>query len=157
MKKSCVIYDSWKILLCNLSDEMAGALIKMILEYALDGGTNANSDESVNAMFAMIKEKLDEDAEAWEREKARRSEAGKKGMKIRWHSGDIAEDNTDIRNDNSAMEAITPITDSVSVSVSVKDKKKNTKKKSRSNIHDFSERKVDYDSLEEEVQEHKLS
>ena len=152
MKKSCVIYDSWKTLLVNLSDEMAGALIKMILEYALDGRTNPHPSEAVNAMFFMIKDKLDEDAEAWEEVKRQRSEAGKKAMSKRWGDNkSITNDNTVITNDNGVItndnKDITNITvsDSVSVSVSDKDKKKNTKKKST--FYSFPERNINYEEL----------
>ena len=142
-KKSCVIYDSWGTLMQNLPDEMAGILIKMVLEYAFTGSTNPSNDESIDAMFSMIKIKLDEDAEAYAEEIKRRSEAGKKGMASRWNDRKITEDNTVITNDNTLItddnslitddnkgyQSITSITDSVSVSVSeyVSDKDKRKK------------------------------
>lgn len=61
MKKSCVIYDSWAELIENLPDEMAGQLIKMVLGYAFGRENNKNDDPAINAMFSMIKTKIDED------------------------------------------------------------------------------------------------
>ena len=129
MKKSCVIYDSWGTLIQNLPDEAAGILMKMVLQYAFYGFTNPSVDESINAMFAMIKDKLDEDAEAYEKEIQRRSEAGKKGMARRWNNKTITDDNTVITDDNTVKQNITNITVSDSVSVSVSDKDIKDKRK----------------------------
>ena len=119
-RSSCLIYDSWGILIRNLPDEIAGILIKMVLEYAFEGGTSPSPDDSVNAMFFMIKDKMDEDKEAYEEEIRRRSEAGKKGMSKRWDKSItkdntlITDDNTLITDDNKAYQDVTNITDSVS-------------------------------------------
>ena len=43
-KKSCVIYDSWGDLICNLPDELAGKLTKMILGYAFKGIETESDD-----------------------------------------------------------------------------------------------------------------
>ena len=121
-RSSCLIYDSWGILIRNLPDEIAGILIKMVLEYAFEGGTSPSPDDSINAMFFMIKDKMDEDKEAYEEEIRRRSEAGKKGMSKRWDKSItkdntlITEDNTLITEDNKAYQDVTNITDSVSIS-----------------------------------------
>lgn len=129
-RSSCLIYDSWGILIRNLPDEIAGILIKMVLEYAFEGGTSPSPDDSINAMFFMIKDKMDEDKEAYEEEIRRRSEAGKKGMSKRWDKSItkdntlITEDNTLITEDNKAYQDVTNITDSVSVSDSVSDSNK---------------------------------
>ena len=128
-KKTVLIYDSWGILLKNLPDETAGVLIKMIVKYTFDGSTDLSPDDSINAIFQMIKEKLDEDYESYMDEIDRRSEAGKKGMAKRWNNRTITNDNTlitdnntVITDDNKAYQGITNITDSVSVSDSVSDK-----------------------------------
>ena len=125
-KKTVLIYDSWGILLKNLPDETAGVLIKMIVKYTFDGSTDLSPDDSINAIFQMIKEKLDEDYESYMEEIDRRSEAGKKGMAKRWNNRTITNDNTlitdnntVITDDNKAYQGITNITDSVSVSDSV--------------------------------------
>ena len=57
-----------------------------------------------------IKNQIDLDTKKWEEEKAKRSEAGKKGMKNRWHNKNnsvITKDNKD----NNVINAITNITD----------------------------------------------
>lgn len=134
MKRSIVIYDSWGELINNLPDEAAGELIKMICKYSFDAGTDVSNNEMINAMFMMIKAKLDEDSDSYEEAVKKRSEAGKKGMKKRWNDNNaITDDNTVITNDNNVKPEITNITvsvsDSVSDSVSVSDKDK--KKKGR--------------------------
>lgn len=132
MKRSIVIYDSWGVMIKNLPAESAGLLIKMICEYSFEGSITPSGNEHVDAMFAMIKEKLDEDAESYEETKKSRSKAGKAGMEKRWKNNKnitkdnkvITNDNTVITNDNNATEDITKITVSVSDSVSVSDKDK---------------------------------
>lgn len=66
MKKSCVIYDSWGELLVNLPDDMAGQLIKQIIAYAFDMTQLPIDNPAIGAMFAMVKSKLDEDAEKYQ-------------------------------------------------------------------------------------------
>lgn len=65
-KKSCVIYDSWGELIANLPDEMAGQLVKQIITYAFDMEQPQMENPAIGAMFAMIKTKLDEDAEKYQ-------------------------------------------------------------------------------------------
>ena len=118
-KKSCVIYDSWGILIKELPDDMAGGLIKMVLEYAFDGSTNPSPSASINAMFAMIKDKMDDDIVAYEEVINKRSEAAKK----RWNN------NPPMQNDANACTCIKENAnaqncmqmDAVSVSDSVSD------------------------------------
>lgn len=129
MKKSCVIYDSWGELLTNLPDDMAGQLIKQIIAYAFDMTETTLDNPALNAMFAMIKTKLDEDAEAYDEIVKQRSEAGKRGMAKRWNNKTITKDNEVITNDNGVTDEITKITVSVSDSVSDKDIKEKEKKK----------------------------
>lgn len=64
-KKSCVIYDSWGDLICNLPDELAGKLTKMILGYAFKGIETESDDPAVKAIFLMVRKKLDEDDEKY--------------------------------------------------------------------------------------------
>ena len=137
-KKSCIIYDSWGELIANLPDEMAGQLIKQIIGYVFDMEAGPADNPAIGAMFAMIKTKLDADADAYEETIRQRSEAGKRGMSKRWNNESITNDNTVITNDNTVItpitndnETITNITVSVSDSVSVSDKdiKEKDKKK----------------------------
>ena len=129
MKRSIVIYDSWGELIRNLPVEAAGTLIQMICDYSFGDGVLPSENDMIDAMFLMIKSKLDEDSASYEETVKKRSEAGKKGMEKRWKDNkDITEDNNVIAKDNTVKEGVTNITDSVSVSVSDsvsdKDKKK---------------------------------
>lgn len=123
-KKSFVLYDSWGELITNLPDDMAGALIKSVISYAIDGEERDTDDPAIKAMFAMIKAKLDEDAAAYEEAIKQRSEAGKKAMAKRWgnnatkDNGVITKDNGVITDDNGVKQSVTKITVSESVSVS---------------------------------------
>ena len=138
MRKSIVFHNSWGELISNLPSEMAGELIKMICAYSFTEDEPETSDQAVKAMFAMIKTRLDEDAEAYEEVIRKRSESGKKGMKSRWENKDtitndntvITNDNTVITEDNSVIKVITKITDTDTVTDTVsKDIKKKSKKK----------------------------
>ena len=126
-KKSVVIYDSWGELFSGLPDEKAGKLIKAIADYSFKGKKDID-DPVVEAMFGMIRMKLDEDAAAYEEVIRQRSEAGKKAMSKRWgnnksvtnHNTVITNDNKPITNDNEDITNIT-VYDSVSEYVSDKD------------------------------------
>ena len=133
MRESIIMYDSWGLLIRELPEAQAAELCKMIFAYSFCDEEPVSSDPAINAMFAMIREKLDEDAEAWAETKRRRSEGGKKGMESRWHNSVISNDNSVITNHNSVKEVITPITvsESVSVSVSNKDKEKDKRESRR--------------------------
>ena len=65
-KKSCVLYDSWGELIYNLPNEMAGLLIKEIIAYAFDMEQMSDVDPAINAMFAMIKTKMDDDMRSYQ-------------------------------------------------------------------------------------------
>lgn len=132
MRDSIVFYDSWGRMICDLTNEQAALLVKMIFNYSFNDLVSESDDIAVNAIFKMIREKLDEDAKTWEETRRRRSEGGKKGMSSRWG---LTRDNSVITQDNSVNESyaelkevITPITVSESVSVS-KNKKKDIERK----------------------------
>ena len=134
MRDSIVFYDSWGRMICDLPNEQAATLIKMIFNYTFNDLVSESDDITVNAIFGMIREKLDEDANKWEETRRKRSEGGKKGMSTRW--GDksvITNDNSVIESNDELKEVITPITvsDSVSVSVSDIDKEKDKKESRR--------------------------
>lgn len=132
MRNSIVIYSSWGKLMTGLSSDTAGALMQRICKYSFEDDDTPSDNETVEAMFAMIKDKLDDDAAKYAEVLNRRSEGGKKGMASRWGKRVITSDNTVITNDNTVITndntPITQITDTVSdtdtVSVSDKDKKK---------------------------------
>ena len=131
MRNSIVIYSSWGKLMTGLSSDTAGALIQRICRYSFEDNDTPSDNETVEAMFAMIKDKLDDDAAKYAEVVNKRSEGGKKGMASRWGKRVITSDNTVITNDNTVITSdntpITQITDTVSdtdtVSVSDKDKK----------------------------------
>ena len=62
MRKSIIIYQAWAIIITSLSDVKAGKLIKMVLKYGIKGEATSSDDETINAIFEMIKDKLNEDA-----------------------------------------------------------------------------------------------
>jgi len=107
-KKSFVIYDNWSTLLCGLPNEEAGKLIKAICAYKL-GELKEIDDPVIAAMFNMIKEKLDEDADSYEETCKARSESGKKGAEKRWNNKqkqNIANAITAMTNDSKAKQNI---------------------------------------------------
>ena len=113
-KRSCVIYDSWGELFIKLPNETAGKLIKAISEYCFKGDTKTD-DPVVDAMFSMIKAKLDEDSQKY-LEKVERLKANTKRNRDEIET--ISERNRD---------DISGVSDSVSVSVYVSDKDKRKK------------------------------
>ena len=61
-KKSFIMYDTWARLFCGLPDEKAGELIKLICKYILgEYMGEKTSDPAMDAIFDMVREKLDED------------------------------------------------------------------------------------------------
>ena len=119
MRKSIIIYQAWATIINSLSDTKAGKLSKMIMTYGINGDETSSDDEAINAIFEMIKDKLDEDAIAYEEKVKKRSDAGKKGMANRWHNGIITNDNNVITNDNTVKQCITNITDTDTVTDTV--------------------------------------
>ena len=82
-KKSFVMYQSWASAIEKMSDAQAGQLLKAI--YALQDDPDATPDDpSLAFVFEIIKEKMVEDAEAYEEACRAKSEAGKKGNEARW-------------------------------------------------------------------------
>ena len=65
-RKSCVIYDSWAEMIVNMPDDTAGQLIKNMMRYAFDKGETEFTSPEVQAMFCMIKAKLDVDSEKYQ-------------------------------------------------------------------------------------------
>lgn len=114
MRDSIVFYDSWGRMICDLPNEQAATLIKMVFNYTFNDLVSESDDITVNAIFGMIKEKLDEDADKWEETRRARSEAGKRGNEVRWGNRKISQSDT-LPSQNIAKIAVS---DSVSVSVS---------------------------------------
>ena len=66
MRKSCVIYDSWAVQIISLPPEMAGEYTQKILRYAFFEEEPAFDDPALGAMFASVKNRLDEDLEKYQ-------------------------------------------------------------------------------------------
>lgn len=77
-KKSFVMYASWMQMIDSMPDDKAGQLIKAVAAYVLDKDVEIK-DPLITAMFAMIRETLDEDAEKYEKKVAKLRGNGKKG------------------------------------------------------------------------------
>ena len=108
MKHSFILYNSFYEPIKSLKNEQLGKLLRAIFDYTINGVITQDNDIIVAFMF--IKNQIDLDTKKWEEEKAKRSEAGKKGMKNRWHNKNnsvITKDNKD----NNVINAITNITD----------------------------------------------
>lgn len=115
-KESFILYTEQKAVLDKLTDEQAGKLIKAIYEYEATGNM-PELDPILEIIMIPFKTILDKNAQKWEEERQKRSEAGKKGMKKRWKSLEPEEEDnknnnviSDITNDNSVINAITKIT-----------------------------------------------
>ena len=116
MKDSFILYNSFYEPIKSLKNEQLGKLLRAIFDYTINGVITQDNDIIVAFMF--IKNQIDLDTKKWEEEKAKRSEAGKKGMQNRWHNKDksvITKDNKD----NSVINVITNITDNVNENVNV--------------------------------------
>ncbi len=120
MRDSIVFYDSWGRMICDLPNEQAATLIKMVFNYTFNDLVSESDDITVNAIFGMIREKLDEDADKWEETRRARSEAGKRGNAVRWGNRKTSQSDT-LPSQKIAKIAVS---DSVSVSVSDKDIKR---------------------------------
>ena len=77
-KKSFLMYKNWGKAISKMSDEQAGKLIKAIYELQDDPDVNPE-DDSISFVFEIIKERMMEDAEAYEEVCEKRREAGKLG------------------------------------------------------------------------------
>ena len=119
-KKSCVIYDSWGEIIMGVPKDIAGEIIQAICVYTFKGEETEFENPATPGIFAMIKQKLDEDSQKYEETKRKRAEAGGKGNAARWGSQKIANDrkcDKVIANDRKQSQMIA-VSDSVSVSVS---------------------------------------
>jgi hypothetical protein len=119
-KDSFVLYTKYIDTFKELTDEQAGKLIKVILEYVND--MNPEPEGLIKIAFIPIKQQLKEDLVKWKEEKEKRSLAGKKGMESRYSSV-----NKELTNDNNVNKCynksnnvrneLTNLTDNVNVYV----------------------------------------
>lgn len=80
-RKSFVMYTSWATMIAGMPEEQAGQLIKAICAYQT-GRDYDIADPMVNAIFGMITEQMQADANNYAKECEKRSENAKK----RWNS-----------------------------------------------------------------------
>ena len=92
-KKSFVLYKNWGELFTNLPAEAAGELIQALCKYSFTEEELVIEDPVVNAMFAMIKTTLDEDADKYQAKVERMKSNAEKSRT------DIAPKSTRNRND----------------------------------------------------------
>ena len=83
-KNGFVLYKDQRGLFDYLSDELAGKLIKTIFAYISDENPQP-SNPIVAVAFESVKSKLKADLKKWEETCSKRSEAGKKGMEVRYN------------------------------------------------------------------------
>lgn len=77
-KKSFILYCDLMEIVHELTDEEAGKLLKIIVDYVNDKNPEIN-DRSINLAFIPIKNALKKDLKKWEKTREIRSEAGRKG------------------------------------------------------------------------------
>ena len=119
-KESFVLYTKYIDTFKELTDEQAGKLIKVILEYVND--MNPEPEGLIKIAFIPIKQQLKEDLVKWKEEKEKRSIAGRKGMESRYSNV-----NKELTNDNNVSKCynktnnvkneLTNLTDNVNVYV----------------------------------------
>ena len=81
-KKGFILYADQKELFEQLTDELAGKLIKHIFKYVND--ENPTSDDMiVNIAFTPIKQQLKRDLKKFEETRKQRSDAGKRSAEVR--------------------------------------------------------------------------
>lgn len=113
-KKSFILYLDRKKEIDLLSNEQCGILFKAIFEYVDTGNIPEIEDLTVKVLFSFIASQIDENAKKWKETCQKRSEAGKKGMAVRWNNNKVKQT---ITNDNKAKQTITNITDTVTDTV----------------------------------------
>ena len=114
MKDSFIIHNSFYEPIRSLKNEQLGKLFRAIFNYTINGEITQDSEILIAFMF--IKNQIDIDTKKWEQERKKRSEAGKKGMAVRWGNNDNNVINS-YNDDNNVKSVITNISDNVNVNV----------------------------------------
>lgn len=76
--KSFVMYDSWMDMVEDMTEEEAGQLLKAIYAYRKDRDYKP-SDRAIRPAFNILKQRFEEDDQAYQEKIEKRAEAGKKG------------------------------------------------------------------------------
>ena len=130
MRKSCVIYDSWAVQITSLPQDMAGEFTHKLLKYAFFEEEPTFDNPALGAMFASIKNRLDEDLAKYQAQVERAKSVSK-------------------RSRTKSCEVVTMSNEVEGVNVNVNDNENvNVKKhKKKGGIHDFPERDYDFSKL----------
>lgn len=126
-RKTCIIYDSWGVIIRNLETEKAGEIAKGICGYVFADELPSFEDPSLSAIFSMMKQKLDEDGIAYQ-EKVERAKENRKKYLLNKKGLDIdttstrSHDEVNMKSSRSHDEVSSvSVSDSVSDNVSVSD------------------------------------
>lgn len=111
MRDSIVFYDNWGRLLLDLPESQRLELIDLVFNYSFNDIERESSDPSVNAIFNMIRDKLDEDADKYDEICRKRSEAGKRGNEIRWGNRKLSQSDTNVANVRKCSQKVASIAD----------------------------------------------
>ncbi len=80
-KKTFIIYKQYEPLIKSLSDDKAGKMFKALFDYS--NGEEVNIPKSINGVFLVIKQSIDDNDAKWEETRRKRQEAGSKGGKAK--------------------------------------------------------------------------
>lgn len=94
-----LIYESWSTLITNLPTEQAGELIQAMCSKQL-GQDYEITDPSVNAIFMMISQTMDENRTSYNQKAERNQKAAQK----RWHKEDKHSDENAVQTDADGMQ-----------------------------------------------------
>jgi hypothetical protein len=82
-KKSFIFYSSWYEVLKDFSSEVRFEVYEAIMEYAISG-TLIELKPMSKIAFSFIRKDIDENNKRYDETVLKRSDAGKKGMAVRW-------------------------------------------------------------------------
>jgi len=113
-KKSFILYADWDELIHELSDEQAGELFKIILDYVNDRNPEVK-DPMLKIAFIPIKKQLKRDLQKWEDKRKQWSEAGKRSAEVR--NAQRKSTTVNDRSTDSTVNVNVPVNDNVNVPV----------------------------------------
>ena len=107
------VYTEWKQILDDFNTEQKALWLDWLFDYVNDNNPLFPDDPLVKMFCKITKTQLKKDLQSWEDERQKRSEAGKKGMAVRWNNNDNTDNNviTNDNKNNNVINAITNITD----------------------------------------------
>ena len=122
-RKSFVLYSSWVRFFGELPEEQAGKLIKAVYAYVTEETEPEIDDPALSAIFNLIRDKLDEDSQAYEKKVERlKKNSSSKSTRNRTEIDTISDRNRDdidtksTRNRDDIGGDTVTVTDTVSIS-----------------------------------------